>query len=86
MVAVSSFSGKDTRPPINAKATAIPQAPYPQLQSTGQREQKEENMFTGVQLYLCSKHLEIKSGKGTKVSQLGHPGESVGGRRSPAGD
>lgn len=64
MVATSNFSGEDARPPINTRATAIPKAPHPQLQSTGQREQKEENMLTGVQLDLCSKHLEIKSSQG----------------------
>lgn len=71
--------------PRNTKATDIPHAPYTGFQRIQQREQVEGRMFTGVQPYLGPNYLEIKPG-GAKVSQLGHPGESVGGEGNPARD
>ena len=55
------------------------------LQRVQEREQLEGRMFTGVQPYLGPNYQEIKPG-GAKVSQLGHPGESVGGEGNPARD
>lgn len=75
----------DVRTPRNTKAIDIPHVPYMGLQRTQQREQVEGRMFTGVQPYLSPNYLEIKPG-GAKVSQLGHPGENVGGKGNPARD